>query len=304
MNFDYVSILTDSVKTLWKHKSIWALILAPILIAFLPFIVVFLPIFGLANLDPNTLDTDTFPTLFLIGFVTVFVLSALIGLLARTVSNASFSLGLIRAERGEGSTNFMVLIRESIPYFWRILGVMLVIGLTMGLVFGLIFLLSFVLIAVTIGMASICLQPFYILLAPLMYLVMGMQDAAQIAIIDKNLSVGDALKHAFQVVREHVWKYVIVSLIIYFGTMILSTLLIFPFMIPMFAAVPIMESGNFSDSQNTIIVAGFLMCIFYPVMILFSSFVAALMKTALGLTYLRLTSTRQETENQVIFSEP
>ena len=305
MNFDYMRLLTDTGKTLWKHKSIWALVLVPIIIAFIPVIVVFIPLFGLAGFgpNPNTLDIDSMSAVLFLAFLVVFILSALVNLIASAASNASVSLGLIRAERGEGSTNFMILIRESFPYFWRIMGVMLVIGLTIGLVFSLMSLLSFALIAVTIGMAAICLQPLYILMAPLMYLMIGVQDTAQIAVITEDMSVMDAIKHAFQVVREHVWKYILISLVIYFGGTFLSTFIVIPLMIPVFAIFPLMDMGNFSDSQTASLILGFMMCFFFPSMLLISSFLGALMKTALGLTYLRLAPSGQKTENRVIFSE-
>ena len=306
MKFDVVDLLTSTVKILWKHKSIWALILVPIVIAFLPFIVFFVPLLGLMGFgpDPNMLDMDTISSVFFLAFLVVFVISALVNLFASAASNASASLGIIRAERGEGSTNFMILIRESFPYFWRILGVMLVIGLTIGLVFTVISFLSFALIAVTIGMAAICLQPLYILMAPLMYLMMGIQDAAQIAVITEDMSVMDAIKHAFQVVREHVWKYILISLVIYFGGTILSTFIVFPVMIPMFAAFPLIDAGSLTESQSAGVIVGFMMCFFFPAMLFISSIIGALMKTALGLTYLRLAPSGQKTENQVIFSEP
>jgi len=306
MNFDYVRLLTDTGKILWKHKSIWALVLVPIMIAFIPIILVLIPFLGLAGIgpDPNMMDMDTMSATFFLGFIAIFILSAIINLFASAASNASVSLGLVRAERGEGPTDFMILLREGFPYFWRIMGVMLVIGLTIGLVFSLISLLSFALIAVTIGIAAICLQPLYILMAPLMYLMIGIQDAAQIAVVTKEMSVIDAIKHAFQVVREHVWKYIIISLAIYFGATILSIFLVFPMMIPMFAAFPLMNAGNLIESQSAGVIAGFMMCFFFPVMLFISSIIGALMKIALGLTYLRLTSVSQETENQVIFNEP
>ena len=305
MNFDYVNLLTDTWKTVWKNKSIWILVLIPMLVSFLPIIMVFIPIFGLAGFDPNpnTLNVDAMSSIFFLAFIAVFILSALLNLFASSASNASVSLGVIRAERGEGSTNFMILLREGFPYFWRMMGVILIIGLAIGLVFGLISLLSAVLIAVTIGMASFCVQPLYLLITPLMFVMMGAQEAAQIAVIKKDLSVVDAIKHALEVVREHVWKYVIIALVIYFASMILSFVIIFPLMVPMFAAFPLVEGAGLNDSQAAVMISGFMICLFFPAMMLMSSFVRALLKVSPGLAYLRLTPPAQETENQVIFSE-
>jgi len=304
MTFDYGNVLTDTWRMAWKHKSIWGLLLLPMLITFLPFFLFFILIIVLTGGNSSSNPSDATSFIILISFLILFGLTTLVSFVVSSVANASATLGVIRAERGEGSTRFMDLVRDGLPYFKRILGVMSVVNLTIGLIFTLFFMLSFVLIIVTIGIAAICMQPIFLLLTPLMFLMIGVMEAAYMAVISEEMTVMDAVKRALQVVREHIWKYVVIGLIIYFGSAVLSGLIIFPLMLPMFAAPFLFGGSQASDTQGLIVIGISFICLFFPAMLLVSSFIGVLMKTSLGLTYLRLTGSERNLEKQVIVSEP
>ncbi|MDO9301191.1 MAG: hypothetical protein Q7T89_07400 [Anaerolineales bacterium] len=287
MNFDYSSVLTRAGQITWKHKSIWGLLILPMLVAFLPFV-----LFSIFFLIVMTITEGDMPEAMLVVVAIVLLLTSIISTVVnyavRSASISAATLGIIRAERGEGSTKFMDLLRDGTPYFWRILGVMLVINLTLGLVFTVFFMLAFLLILVTIGMASICLQPIMILLTPLMFLMIGVLESAQIAVIAEDMKVMDAIKHALQVVRTHVWKYVIITLIIYFGSSILTSFIITPLMLPVFIVPFLIGLGQEMSMQSVALISVLFFCIFFPVMMLVSSVLGVFMKASLDITYLRL----------------
>lgn len=289
MSFDYSSILTRAGQITWKHKSIWGLLALPMVIAFLPFMLFSIFFLIVMTITKGDVPDFIYFSLALIFLLTI-VISTIVNYAVRTVSSSAATLGIVRAERGEGSTKFMDLLRDGLPYFWRILGLMLVVNLTIGLVFTIFSMLAFMLIVVTIGMASFCIQPIMILLTPMMFLMIGVLEAAQIAIILENMSVMDAIKHALQVVRTHVWKYVIITLIVYFGSMILTSIVITPLMMPLFILPVLLEFGQEISMQSMALISVLFFCIFFPIMILISSLLGVFMKTSLNLTYLRLTS--------------
>jgi hypothetical protein len=289
MSFDYSNILTRAGQITWKHKSIWGLLMLPVLTAFLPFIlffILFLVIIGIAEWDVS----ETMFVVLTIVFLLLFGLSAAVNYAVGSLFNSAATLGIVRAERGEGSTKFMDLLRDGAPYFWRILGLILVVNLTIGLIFTIFNLLAFVLILVTIGMASICLQPIMILLMPFMFLMVGVLEAAQIAIVVEGMSVMDAVKRALQVVRAHVWKYVIITLIVYFGSSILTSIFITPLMLPIFFVPFLLGLGHEISGQSVVLISVLFSCIFIPLMILISGVLGVFMKASLDITYLRLTS--------------
>lgn len=85
--------------------------------------------------------------------------------------------------------------------------------------------------------------------------------------------------------------------------MIVSSSLMFPLFVPVFLFPFFIESGGEMSNQLFLIFGVLFTRIFLPFITLISVFIQTLMKTALDLTYLRLTPAQRKTENQVIFSE-
>ncbi len=299
MNFDFGNVLVRAWQIPWKHKSILVLLLLPILLAFLflPFFVV--PIFFL-NGNDGFVFTETAGRVLILAFSIFAGVAWLFFYVLTIMFRSAAILGIVRAERNEGVLLFSELLRDAVQYFWRILGVALIFGLTVGLVFSVFFTIVFVLTMVTMGMASICLQPIMILLTPLTFLVFGVMEGAQTAVISEGVGAWDALKRAFHVVREHVWKYVLITLVTYFASAILSSFLIMPFVAPIFFIPFALEPGSGSNSDTVIAISIGFMLLFFPVMLTVQSILGAWMKVTLDLTYLRLTHI---TENQVVFIE-
>lgn len=293
MNFDISGILTRAGQITWKHKSIWGLLILPMIVAFLPFILFLIFFLAVMTITDGDISDTLFVILVLVFLMTLLV-STVVNYAVRSVSISAATLGVVRAERGEGSTKFMDLLRDGLPYFWRILGVMLVVNLTLGLVITILNLLAFLLIVVTIGMASICLQPLMLLLMPFMFLVIGALEAAQVAVIAEDMNVMDAIKHALQVVRAHVWKYVIITLIVYFGSSILTSFIIMPMMLPLVFVPFLLEFTHEMSMQSVALISVLFFSIFFPVLMLVSSVLGVFMKASLDLTYLRLTSPAEE----------
>jgi hypothetical protein len=133
-----------------------------------------------------------------------------------------------------------------------------------------------------------------------MFLVIGVLEAAHTSVVTENLSAWDAVKRGFEIVREHFWKYVILTAIIYFGITLISSFLMFPMFIPMMVFPIFAESGSEMNNLPLFGILGLFLCIFFPVMAFISAISQTILKTCLDLTYLRLT---HKGENQVIFSE-
>src|SRR5258708_31331966 len=130
MNFDYGKLLSRAAQITWKYKVLWALLALPILLSFLliPFFIA--PVFLLAGSDAGN-TSETMNIVFTIGFFLFFVIVLIGNFVLGTISTSSVTLGIVRAERGEGSLNFMSLLRDSLPYFGRVLAAMMIINLTL-----------------------------------------------------------------------------------------------------------------------------------------------------------------------------
>ena len=165
MNFDFGNVLVRAWQIPWKHKSILALLLLPMLLAFLflPFFII--PIFSL-NGNNGFVFTDIAGNVLILAFSIFTGVAWLFFYVLAIIFRSSAILGVVRAERNEGTLLFLELLRDAVQYFWRILGVTLILGLTVGLAFSVFFMVVFVLTMVTMGIASICLQPIMIFLTP------------------------------------------------------------------------------------------------------------------------------------------
>ena len=291
MNFDYGNILTRTFQITWKHKVFWGILSVPMIISFAIFPIMFLFLYFFE--ENQTTEIGALITLGFFFFTFIIVIAFTI---LQVFALSAVTLGIVRVERGEGSLKFIDLLQDSREYFWRQLGVFLIIQFSIGLIFTVFFAFVFAATLVTMGLASICLQPIMILLTPLMFLALGVLEAAHTAVITENLSAWDAVKRGFEIVRDHVWKYIIPTVIVYFGVTLVSSFLTFPMLIPLMGFPIFAESG----SEMLMGVTALFTCIFFPVMILISVISQTLLKVSLDLTYLRLT---HKGENQVIFSE-
>ncbi|MFN8401150.1 MAG: hypothetical protein U0X74_14130 [Anaerolineales bacterium] len=281
MEFDYGNVLTRALKLTWKHKSFWLLLMIPVFISFVIFAAFILPVFILDGSE------EAMP-LILLFWVGAVILGSIISFVLSTISMNAATLGILRAERGEGSTALLDVVRDSFQYFQNAFGAVFIIQLSLGAVFTVFFLCTAALSLVTMGIASICLQPIMILLTPLSFLVGAVLYGALVAVIDEGLGALDAVKRAIQVVRNHVWKFVIVSLIAYFGAMIVSSIFTFPIMIPAMFGPILMESGMDITGRTFMLIFIPFLCIFGILMALGSGITGTFIAAAMEISYLQL----------------
>lgn len=289
MDFDYGNILTRAFKLTWKHKSYWLFMTFPVLIGMVFFAAFIAPVFFLEG-------NEDLMGLIVVLWLGVIGLGMIVSLVASAAGMTSLTLGILRAERGNGSTSFMDLVRDGFGYFPRAFGVMLIVQLTVGAVFTIFFLCVMALTVVTMGIASICLQPVMFLLTPLSFLVAAVMNGGIVSVIEEDLDALDAVKRALQVVREHVWKFVIITLIVYFGASFLSGIFVVPAMIPAMFAPVAMEVSE----QLFWVAMGSFICLFFPAMAVYSGIFGAFTTSALALAYLQLA---RPIEKEIIAAE-
>ena len=102
----------------------------------------------------------------------------------------------------------------------------------------------------------------------------------------------DALKRAYELIRSHLWKYVLITLILYVGMATLMSLIIFPVMVPMFFFM-INDLNAEMDVIRILRMQAVLGTILVPLMGFVQGFSITYMKSAMMLVYLRLTRSVQ-----------
>jgi hypothetical protein len=288
MDFDLGEVLSRTWQITWKHKVLWVYgflqTMASFLLLPLVLIPVFAPlVFGRSDEFGRVVTEPWFFLIVIPGFL-VFLL-ALYPL--NVLVNGALSVGALRAERGDEKLSFMELVRESFPFFWRLLGVMLLFTVGMMLAMFIISALQTVLSVVTLGIASICLAPLSFLIYPAMFVWYVCMEQSMAAIVVDNMNVMDATKQGWQVFRNNIAGVAVIGLVLYFGISIIGMIAILPMMVPFFALPFAISVEEFS--RAILVVAGVCATAYLPLFAVFQGAMIALMKSGWILTYLRLT---------------
>lgn len=287
MNFDFGEVLGHAAQITWKHKILWLITALPFLIPFL-LLPLWLALVFTQDFDPERLaglieNQNVFPFLIIL-YLVVLIISVFLQILSR----ASVTLGVYKVETSIQPINLGDLLTSGLQYFWRILGVSLLIGAAFIAFFIIFTVIVAVLSAITMGLAAFCLQPLFLLMIPLILLVMVVMEQAEAAVVADNMGVTDALGRGYELLKANIGKYILVALILYFGMNILISFITVPLMIPMFWLMTRnMEAGM--DFSNMIRMQAAFSVVIIPLMTLVQAVALTYMKSAMIVMYLRLT---------------
>lgn len=223
------------------------------------------------------------------GIVISLVLAAFFIVLG-TVGRIGLVKGALEGERGAMHLTFGELMQEVRPYFWRVIG----LGLLLMLVFiviGVVFAAMVgVITVVTFGLGFLCLVPVFCLLAPLGWFVGLVIQQAYVALIVENLSVTDALQRGWAVTRQNLGPVILMGLILNIGILIIGGgLVALPFTAIALPALGGLAIGSQQAVRGGLLLAGLCFVLYLPVMIVLGGIIRTYYESAWTLTYLRLT---------------
>lgn len=288
MNVELGEVLARAWNITWKNKVLWVVSALPILVSFLIF-----PIW-LFMAFTDRFDPTEMPRLFenpvlIVLAVFFYLIVFAVSFFLQIVSRSSATLGIYRAEAGIQPITFVDLIKDGFRYFLRILGISLLAALAY-MAFMLVFLAcTTVASVVTLGLASICLQPLFLLLFPLILLLMAFMEQAEAAVVVDGMGVMDAAKRGYELVRGNLLTFALITIVIYFGMSILMSIIIFPFMIPMFFLMMRNIGTGMPDFNNMFRIQALFMVVMFPVMGVLQGVMMTYLKSAMMVAYLRLT---------------
>jgi hypothetical protein len=224
-----------------------------------------------------------------LGVIVMLLLIAL-GVFLGTIGRIGLIRGVQQAEGGAEKLTFGELFSGSMPYFWRVFGLNLLVGLGI-----LAFVILFAIIgvtgtALTLGLGLLCLVPLICVLVPLMWFVGVVVEQANNAMVLENLGVMDGLKRGWQVARDNVGVMIVMALILFLGVGLIGGIII---ALPLFlVALPALAgaTGGFGDSLNTgLIIAGVCFIAYLPFLLTFSGILSTFTQSSWTLTYMSLT---------------
>jgi hypothetical protein len=287
VKFDFGEVLTRAGQITWRYKSLWLTGVAISLIGFLsaPISLALNPSF-FSFADPSEVNRHLPAILLANGLV---ILVTILSIPLYVIGMAVPSLGTFQLEQGREKINFGELIRGVLPYFWRILGIVLLVwmgvfAVLMIFIAGVIFLSIF-----TFGIGSLCIFPLFILFIPLAILVYAVMEQGVSAVLVDNLGISSALQRAWELVRQNLGVMTLMSVIIYLGSAIVGMIISMPMMIPMFGFMFNMGSEpnvqSFERLSRSMILW---MLAFSPFYAVVQGVLLTFMQSVWTLTYMRL----------------
>ncbi len=289
MKFDLGEVLTRMWKISWNHKVLWLWQMLPGLFGIFIMPLMFLgnPAFAMFLPEPfNELANETWVSLaFMVAIFILMIPIMFIGVVAQLTT----TYGALQVERGAEKLSFRGLFTESLPYFWRVLGLYTIFGGAWMVLWIGFTVVTSVASIITFGLSMLCMMPMFLLFIPLMVVGYSVLELAQVAIVADNMGTLDAISHGWKIFRANILGVVLLMIVLYFALSILSSIFIFPMMFPMMLfPLGIDSQGNF----NNLVLVFFL--VLFPIMMIVmyvvQGILMAFFQSAWAVAYLRISA--------------
>jgi len=296
-------VLSKAWKTIWKHKILW--------------------IFGIfagcgtaGTGSGNSAITYQYDVPYEIDYyfnqidpalialtVGLIILIALILLVLVIFLSTVGRIGLIRGtykvHNGAERLTFGEIFSGSTPYFWRVFGLNLLVGILAFVAIVAFFVLGVLGAVFTLGLALLCLIPMLCLLVPAAWLLNIFVQQAIIAIVLEDLGIMEGLRRGWQVFKSNFGDMFITGLILLIITLVFT----FLFMLPMMLSIVPFVLGISGGSVGAGVTAAVIMLICYlPIYLVLYGIVRAYTESAWTLNYIRLVP--EEVEPVIDLGEP
>ncbi len=226
----------------------------------------------------------------IIAVVLVVLLLVVLSIFLGTIGRIGLIRGTQQAESGSLKLVFGELFSGSLPYFWRVFLLGLLIGVAIFLAVAALLALGLVGSVMTLGVGFLCFIPLLCLLIPVLWFISVIVEQANVAIVLENLGVRDGLRRGWEVVRANLGVMILMALILLLGVGGIGGLII---ALPMIGVVIPAIIGAVSNSQRTMMgglaVAAICFVAYLPVLIVLTGILRTYIGTAWALTYMRLT---------------
>jgi hypothetical protein len=226
--------------------------------------------------------TPAFNNIMAVGMLVVILLMFVVQLFG----NAALTLGVIRAEAGDEKQGFRELFKSSLYYVGRILGAMVLIGVA-----TLVFLVGFmacmgVVSFITMGIGSIFLQ---FLLYPIIFIVWIVLEQSQAAIVADEMSATEALGRAWDLLTSHIWKFLLIGIVVYIAQAIVSSFVTIPILVPMWFVMYNSIVYETAPGTNILLVSMLCMVALLPFYVVVMGISKTFIRSTFVVTYQRLT---------------
>lgn len=307
MNFNFGEVLTRAWQIIWKHKVLW--------------------VFGILascgrgggggnggggnsgfdapsgqppDLSPQALrwlqtieeNLTTIVVMTLALICVIWIVTIFIG----TIGKTGLIRGTAQVDGGAEALVFGELFSGSIPYFWRMFGLSLILGLP-------VFIIAVAIAVVVAGglvasggeegalLAMMGIIPVLLgclcLLVPVGFVLGIIFRQAENAVVLEDMSVIPAIARGWEVFKANLGTMILMAIILGVIGFVSGFVIAIPFFIIVFPAMLAYFAGG-GDSNIPLILMGVCTCLVIPVAMILQGIIIAYTESAWTLTYLRL----------------
>jgi len=247
----------------------------------------------------------------IVGFIAIAILIFLIiwfiTLILSTIGRLGLIQGTVQADTDVDADaeqlTFMALFNSGKPFFWRILGLNVLVGLAMFVLVLILVLPMIGVAALTFGIGLICLIPLICLLVPVSWGITIILEQANIAIVLEDLDIFSGIQRGWEVFKENLGNILVMALILGIGGAFVGFIFALPLFLLVFPAAFGAILGGVTDSAlplgGGIAVAGLCFVGYLPIMIILGGILRAYIQSAWTLTYMQLTQGPLEIEDDL-----
>jgi hypothetical protein len=221
--------------------------------------------------------------------ILVFLLLMLLTIFLGTIGRIGLIRGTLQAETGAGPLSFSGIFQDSMPHFWPVFLLSLVIGLIFFVIFGGLAVGAIVGGMLTFGVGLICLLPLFCVLFLVAIVVGVIVEQANVAIVKEHLGLVEGWKRGWGVVRANPGPIIVMALILGVIGFVIGLIIVIPIFIIMIpAAIGFMAANG--QNWTPMLIAGGLFLLYLPILLLLQGILTTFTGAAWTLTYLRLTA--------------
>ena len=225
------------------------------------------------------------------AIILVVLLLVVLGIFLGNMGRIGLIRGARQVEEGATSLLFGELFSGGLPYFWRVFGLNLIVGLALALAGILVAVFVLLSTVFTLGLALICLIPALCLLVPVGWLINVFVEQANIAIVVEDLGIMDGLRRGWEVFKANIGMLIVMGLILLLGVGLIGGFIIgLPVVLFIGPAVAGAIAGTQQALRGGVAITVLCLVAYIPVAIVLNGILQSYIRSAWTLTYLRLTS--------------
>jgi hypothetical protein len=218
----------------------------------------------------------------------VLLAAVAIVIILSTMGQIGLRKGTLQADAGAEALPVGRLWSDSVPYFWQMLLLNILVFVALILAIVILVMLGVAVAIVTLGIGLLCLIPLLCLLIPAGFLFTIWIELSRVALVADEVDAFEALRRGWDIVRHRLGAVFAMGLILVLITIVVSVVVGVPFAILVFMFAVAMGAGG-KVATGGLVAGGLCLIILLPVLIVLASIVQAFMGASWTLTYLRLT---------------